>query len=126
MRTHNVATDHPRPLTSAQEVKTTWQVCHVIQTVTTHAIVTVQADQGPRRCLRRGNNSTTRHNNNRARPQQNDTTGDEDGATSRRNHDRPPTKLSAHQHQRPTAHKGERPPTKTSAHDTTTTKSAHP
>ncbi|EDQ98472.1 uncharacterized protein LACBIDRAFT_300233 [Laccaria bicolor S238N-H82] len=56
--------------------ETTWQMCHVVQTVTTQAVVTVHA-----RChvaiLRRGNDSTDdspicdmtkRHNNNRTTP----------------------------------------------------------
>ncbi|EDR10240.1 uncharacterized protein LACBIDRAFT_325142 [Laccaria bicolor S238N-H82] len=94
----NIVTDHPRPLTSTEDVKTTWQMCHIVRTVTTHAVVTVQPDQ--------------------------------DGATSRRNHECPPMSMPAHNttttksaHPRttptaphdPTAH--EHPPTTTTAHE---------
>ncbi|EDR06646.1 uncharacterized protein LACBIDRAFT_328510 [Laccaria bicolor S238N-H82] len=97
----NVITNHPQPLMSAQDMKTMCQMCHIVWTVTTHAVVTVQADQGPRHCLRHGNNSTMRHDNNRARPQQHDTNRDEDGATSQRNHNCPPTSMTAHEDNHP-------------------------
>ncbi|EDR02218.1 uncharacterized protein LACBIDRAFT_309829 [Laccaria bicolor S238N-H82] len=82
-------------------MKTTWQMCHIVWTVTTHAVVTVQADQGPCCCLQHDNNLTTRHDNNRAQPQQHDTNGDEDGAMSQHNHDCPLTSMTTHEDDRP-------------------------
>ncbi|EDR10677.1 uncharacterized protein LACBIDRAFT_325500 [Laccaria bicolor S238N-H82] len=73
-------------LTSAQEVKTTWQVCHVVQTVTTHAVVTVQADQTS------AHDTTTTKS---AHPRMTPTAPH--GPTT---HERPPTTTNAHERPR--------------------------
>ncbi|EDR09600.1 uncharacterized protein LACBIDRAFT_326064 [Laccaria bicolor S238N-H82] len=103
----NVVIDHPRPLTSTQDVKTTWQMCHVIQTVTTHAIVTVQADQGTTTTARHQWGQGQCHVTTQARPPTN---------VNNRPRRRLPMKATAHDDDRPApqkrqcAHERQRPP----------------
>ncbi|EDR00318.1 uncharacterized protein LACBIDRAFT_314474 [Laccaria bicolor S238N-H82] len=56
-------------------------MCHVVQTVTTHAVFAVQVVQRPRRCQQPGNIRTMRHDEN-TMPQHDDNTERADDNTS--------------------------------------------
>ena len=107
-------------------VKTTWQMCHVVQTVTTHTVVTVQVvdvstPQPPfhnARLTPAAGHHAMISTQRRKWPRGPTTTNHQRPTTTpHQRHNRTRTKTTAHERRQTPANENEHPPMKTNAHE---------